>query len=110
MDATCTNQYDTDQDDTALCMRRRKRLLTRLKGREGPKIVCIPARFKFTNPDPLEFRSVISDYWYVVADGEYHGVSFVARACAEPPGNVLDAALVKATSPEGNQVKLWPLS
>lgn len=95
-------------DDNADIQQRRNDLLTRLKAGKGRKIVCVPAQFRVNRPDPLKFRPVIPDYWYVVADGVYNATSFVARA--EKSTSLLQPHLIEATAPKRNEVKLWPLS
>ncbi|MGA2714028.1 MAG: hypothetical protein ABSG41_13050 [Bryobacteraceae bacterium] len=91
MDAT----QSTDNSGSRL-QQRRNNLLTHMKGGEGHKIVCVPARFSVpTNPDPFEFLSVIPDYWYVVADGYHLGTSFIARARVERPKSFPAARFVE---------------
>lgn len=111
---TCANArvaalicMDATEDKTDI-KQRRSNLLTNLKEGEGHKIICVPARFTHTSPDPLAFRSIVPDYWYVVADGNYLNSSFVARA--QKSTNFLEAKLVDSPAPAGNQVRLWPLS
>lgn len=100
-----------DATDGESCIQdRRERLSKRLREGEGTKIICVPARFTVNKPDPFGLLPDIPDYWYVVADGEYHGTSFVVHADAGKPDGPSDPKLLEATSPSGNVVRLRSLS
>lgn len=99
-----------DANDNTACIRcRRNKLLAGLREGDGNKILCVPARFTNSTPNPLAFLSVIPDYWYVLGGGVYLGTSFVAHAHAPQPNNPLEARKVQATAPVKNEVRLWLL-
>jgi predicted amidohydrolase len=103
----CMDATDETTDNSGLHIQQhRKQLLADLNAGEGHKIVCVPARFNSTWPDPSKLLSVLPDYWYVAADGQHNGHSLISH---ERSGGS-SRTPIKPAPGEGNTVKLWPLS
>jgi len=91
---------DATENDGGRVLHRRQRLLERLKDYKGNRILCVPARFRATNPG--SDLSTLPECWSIVATDKAFNVSFVA----DPTHQIR----IKPTDPWANEVKLCPLS
>lgn len=90
-------------EDVPNCSRCRQELIQGLKKSAGNnKIVCIPARFRLTNPKPLGILKGVPNSWYVVANGQWN--SGFGSLIADSDDKVLTEEVGRS-----NRVAVWPL-